>query len=292
MLRGYRCIVIAACGLALVGAAPIDGGNGQSNQTAAKSASGRQMDRLTAALEKLPQSEAKDAGCEAGQEKRDSDLCAQWKSADAASESAWWTAATFFASLIGIGLGAGTLFAAWSAAHWAKQAAAETKRSADFARDSYVAFTDLERARVFADTSRALFNPHSIAAVEISLKNVGKSSAALLSAQCDFMEGCAYPEKFQRDMRLDRVLESQGDTTFLIHSFDGDATFKTHPFVGGYVEYRSSFGKTHRAHFLGRIENMATHTGDYIGTDYHVRSDALYCSREEREGRFGWPADD
>lgn len=77
--------------------------------------------------------------CPRGAENRKSDLCAQWKSADAASEAARWTAHTFWLSLVGTVVGAGTLIAAFLAARYAKNAAGEARRAADIARDSFIA---------------------------------------------------------------------------------------------------------------------------------------------------------
>lgn len=70
--------------------------------------------------------------CPKGQDDRRSDLCAQWKAADAAYDSAVWTAKTYDLSLVGAILGALTMLAAVVAAIFAGFAAYHTKRSADF----------------------------------------------------------------------------------------------------------------------------------------------------------------
>lgn len=82
--------------------------------------------------------EMEDLGCERGQNDRGSDLCAQWKAADAARASA---DAAWLLGVLGLGIGGLTLLAASRAAHWAKAAATETKRSADIATNAYVADT-------------------------------------------------------------------------------------------------------------------------------------------------------
>lgn len=72
-----------------------------------------------------------DAGCAAGHDDRHSELCAQWKATDAAvnsARSAYWT---MIAAFVGLVLGAGTLLAAWRAAHWAKAAAVHTEVGAE-----------------------------------------------------------------------------------------------------------------------------------------------------------------
>lgn len=70
--------------------------------------------------------------CENGKDNRNSDLCAQWKAADAAKESAEWTRRTFWLGVVGSIIGFFTLIAAGMAACYAKKAAEETKRGADF----------------------------------------------------------------------------------------------------------------------------------------------------------------
>lgn len=74
--------------------------------------------------------------CTSGQENRNSDLCAQWKAADAAEKSAYWAAGTFWISVAGWVLGAGTMIAAVAAALFARQAAIHTEAGAKEARRS------------------------------------------------------------------------------------------------------------------------------------------------------------
>ncbi len=131
MPRGCRFIILAVAGLALVGAAPNKEDVAEGKQAAAEQDRQSQLERIATAIEKFPQHETKDSGCQPGQDKRESDLCAQWKAADAAAESAIWTAKMFWAGIAGLFIAAFTLIFAGRAAHWAKQAAFETKRSAD-----------------------------------------------------------------------------------------------------------------------------------------------------------------
>ncbi|TCM18155.1 hypothetical protein EDF56_105505 [Novosphingobium sp. PhB165] len=84
-----------------------------------------------------------DLGCAVATEDRRSDLCAQWKAADAAQASANWTLWTVWLGLFGLCIGFGTLIAAAIAAFWAKRAAeytkagaVEAKRSADAAKEA------------------------------------------------------------------------------------------------------------------------------------------------------------
>ena len=136
MVRGYRYIFVAVVGLTLIGAAPNDGGKIESKQAATQETSQDDLKRIAAALEKLPQREAQDAGCDVGKDKRDSNLCAQWKAADSANQSANWAARTFWAGVAGLCIGGLTLLFAALAAHWAKQAAIHTADGASAAQDA------------------------------------------------------------------------------------------------------------------------------------------------------------
>lgn len=133
MLRGYRSIILAI-GLAL--ASPSYSQESKGDQANSERDAASQLDRIASAIEKQPVAPTPDSGCQPGQDDRQSDLCAQWKAADAAAESARWTYWTFIASFFGLLVGGGTLFAAWRAAHWAKKAAEETRRTADLAESS------------------------------------------------------------------------------------------------------------------------------------------------------------
>jgi hypothetical protein len=145
MLRGCRFIILAIAGLALLGNSP------QPETKDSKPATQHQisgnLERIATALERL-QSPDEDSGCEAGQDDRQSDLCAQWKAADSAYYTMW-------AGAFGLMVGFATLFFAWRAAHWAKQAAFETKRNADIAWDIGLAqsspYVTIERAHGFQD---------------------------------------------------------------------------------------------------------------------------------------------
>lgn len=65
--------------------------------------------------------------CDPGKDNRNSDLCAQWKAADAAERGAYWTQGAFWVGFVGLMLGLGTLGAAVAAARYAKAAADHTE---------------------------------------------------------------------------------------------------------------------------------------------------------------------
>lgn len=84
-------------------------------------------------LQSEPSPNPLEAACEKGDEKRYSDLCAQWRAADSARESAFWTAAGFWAAFFGLVVGSATVSAAVAAALFAKDAAQHTEDAANAA---------------------------------------------------------------------------------------------------------------------------------------------------------------
>lgn len=99
-----------------------------------------------ATIDKGVQPKVAERECRKGEEDRSSDLCAQWKAADAADSAA---RAAWYIGLLRAAIGALTLLAAGLAAKWAKKAALETQRTADLAeaasKDAVAALALAER---------------------------------------------------------------------------------------------------------------------------------------------------
>lgn len=92
MSRSYRCIIFALVGWLIL--------SGQAPNPSAKAEQPNTQQRIADALTNIAaiyneQSERAQRSpdsnpCEPGNDQRDSDLCAQWKAADAATDAAWW----------------------------------------------------------------------------------------------------------------------------------------------------------------------------------------------------------
>lgn len=116
MLRAYRCFIVAI-GIALACPNHADAkGNGEqpdAEQTIAES-----LHKIAAAYdEQTKRSKSSDKQtepCKRGDDRRYSDLCAQWKAADAASDSAWWA---WVSGLVGTGSLLGVIVALILALH-------------------------------------------------------------------------------------------------------------------------------------------------------------------------------
>jgi hypothetical protein len=111
---------------------PKGGGEGQQQQRTEQASTNPRTPSDGPLVESDSASEL-NAPCAPGEENRNSDLCAQWKAADAADESAEWAERMSLPIWLGAITGVLTLLAAVAAAVFAKSAAYHTKRSADAA---------------------------------------------------------------------------------------------------------------------------------------------------------------
>jgi hypothetical protein len=100
----YRGIVVALIGVILIGAAPKDGGKEARKNTHTKTEIGKSAPTIAATSTdpvQIVQRPIMERPCNEGRDNRESDLCAQWKAADAASKAAWWAAIATFVTAIG-----------------------------------------------------------------------------------------------------------------------------------------------------------------------------------------------
>lgn len=133
MLRGYRGIILAAFGWLILAASPEQQAANR-NQAYTDNASAEALQNIASAIQQANKRPEAYAGCKAGEDARQSDLCAQWKAADAAWTSAVWTERTFWLGLVGTFIGGLTLAAAGFAAWYAREAARHTETGANEAK--------------------------------------------------------------------------------------------------------------------------------------------------------------
>lgn len=136
MSRGYRNVLAALAGLVLIGAAQAPEPTAQTQTNDAASSVSGQPPPPQTTTPKQQASPSPDPGCERGKDNRQSDLCAQWKAADAAFDAAKGTWIQIWLGVAGIVLGALTMFAAVAAAIYAKRAAVATERTVGIAQDA------------------------------------------------------------------------------------------------------------------------------------------------------------
>ena len=162
-----RALILASLAwLAIAAASPPQQRRGQLNTVSQDAAANSVQNGAAAPTETHNEAASYTAYCEQARDNRHSDLCAQWKAADAARDSADWTQRTFYLGIGGLILGLGTLGAAIAAAWFARAAAHETKRSADFAGQMAVEAASATAAAVEAskaglEANRIARNAHA-----------------------------------------------------------------------------------------------------------------------------------
>lgn len=164
MLRGYRLFFAALIGWLALSAqhpnpkAETQRGSPQERSASALEGIAARYDKQAEGAERSPESNP----CQPGDDQRNSDLCAQWKAADAAADSAWWAAIGGFASAISTVLVLIALYLAF--------------RSNGIARD-----TAKRQLRAYVAVSGYVIGPddkqpHKIRVV-VSYQNVGETPA-------------------------------------------------------------------------------------------------------------------
>lgn len=192
--RNWR-LIFAVAGLTLLAASPPKDAGSQPADRASTDI-GKSLSDIAASLKQTSAPSQHDKPCREGQDDRSSDLCAQWKAADAAqsaSRAAWW-----IGCVSGL-IGALTLAAAWSAAKWAKNAAghtgdgaAQAQRAAKAAEDTLALTREVSNADLRAWMSvelnckeiRRTDNFVTIS-IKASLKNEGKTPALRVAISLD-----------------------------------------------------------------------------------------------------------
>ena len=106
----YRCFVTALIGLILIGAGepPKTSDGGITGKPKSEIQVGAET--VSVAIREPAISPEKDRGCQDQKDKRDSDLCAQWKAADAATDAAQYALWTLLMSAVGTALLVWTLW--------------------------------------------------------------------------------------------------------------------------------------------------------------------------------------
>lgn len=170
MPRSYRLIVFATVGWLVLGAAP-QAAEPNKNQ-AHSSSTARRAKTTEPLIVKTISGDPRDTGCDQSHEDRRSDLCAQWKAADAPESSA---KAAWVLGILGSTIGACTLIAAIMAARYASDAARETKRGADAAEGASRPWLDV-KLRI-EGVSVDYFQQGYVANTEVIIKNTGISPA-------------------------------------------------------------------------------------------------------------------
>jgi hypothetical protein len=136
------------------------------------------LQQLNATVQKAGETGNLNQACQNQASDRESQLCAQWQSADAGKASAIWTERTFWLGLGGTVVGLLALAAAGLAAKFANDAVRETRRIGEAQARAYLSI-----ARVDGYRSK------NGVAFEFTLQNSGQSPAIEVAVFCKVVLG-------------------------------------------------------------------------------------------------------
>jgi hypothetical protein len=104
MSRSYWRYIAAAVGLALLGASPPPRAENSSEQANTQAETRQRPPTVTPSISKAVEQVQRpilERPCRDGEDERQSDLCAQWKAANSASDAAWWAMIGIVVATIG-----------------------------------------------------------------------------------------------------------------------------------------------------------------------------------------------
>jgi hypothetical protein len=198
--------------------------------------------------------------CQEGRDNRESDLCAQWKAADSASEAAWWAMiATFVTAL-------GTIGLFWQI-KLTREAVQDTGKATDAMVDAnkIAMLNAVRQSRPYVYPSRAWFTIDETGqpVAYIENKNFGNTPAINLRGWKHTWVECfplhdALPEA-PNDVIMSSAVVGPGQTSESVQEHgaplndysitrirDGSAAL----YVYGYDTYIDTFGKEHFSRFI------------------------------------------
>lgn len=293
MGRAFRCVILATMGWLILAAehpnppatlerSQADGRVGDALTNIAKT-----YDEQTKRAESSPESRK----CDPGDDQRDSDLCAQWKAADAASEAAWWTKLSGLLSLFGLVGVAGALFL--------------TIRSNRIAQDSSKrqlrAYLGVESIRFEIKSDGRTYEPSNLSVpgtiykdfVSVCIKNYGGTPASGVSCSVyvedvPFLGALASNYDYESGVRLRpganiitrHFLQSGQSETIKSGIGDVRAIWAAERkersiFVYGRIYYVDSFGEPHSTKFCHVWEPWHPHGERFVPTDKFNGEDRL-----------------
>lgn len=151
--------------------------------------------------------------CQPGEDQRDSDLCAQWKAADAAADSAWWAAVGSFASALSTVLVLAALYLAFRS-NWIAR---------DTAKRQLRAYIGVEPKGVYERDA------HGFTVVPIYVHNFGGTPAYHVTIHSWFSLEDS-PMDFAPELQNRQQPESCDPTEITLPPGDGEHVYISMPF--------------------------------------------------------------
>ena len=268
MLRGYRIAFCATLGLILIAASPPKDASSEKQDNTQQSIANA-LNGINASLQKMDEPSQHDKPCAQGEDDRSSDLCAQWKAADASNSSAIWTERTFWLVLAGTLIGLLTLGAAIAAAFFAKKAADHTETGANATiagnNQTIVSAERQDRAYLAVEPGGVNRTKSDRAVGDIVIRNIGripannvKTFVRIKSIKSKNVGKLGWPKE---GVESDRTIQPGGEMrrsstgTTAIKNIDDP---KAYVYVWGVIEYEDGFGNPRYTRFCHRYPGAWT----------------------------------
>ena len=184
MSKGFTASAMLLGSLFLIGAKSAPTVDGDNSATEAQIV--RSLNRVSEALEDANQPKREARACAAGKLDRSSDLCAQWRAADAATEAASWIPYQFKISLVEIfALSLSLIFSAMALV-WSVR--------------SFNAFRNAERAHFEFEEMQAgnIKDEGQEAVIAFNVTNTGRSAGTVLGGYVQPYVSETYPKEWPR----------------------------------------------------------------------------------------------
>lgn len=244
----YSNLIIAIVGLAC--SSPCKAKEDKVDQLQNDKALYTQIERVASAVEKLQSSQAPDRGCQPGQDKHGSDLCAQWKAADAASDSAIWAMVSTIVAIVGT---VGILFTLKETRRTAKAAvdAVNQNKAANKIAEQH------QRAHVVPKIELAPWPLEEGFDVAVRAENIGGSAA--INARIRLVHLAEAPSDPPiNEVEGPRHVIKVGETVGLSLIQHGEG-FAIGSVIAGVVTYDTIFGGPHQSFFCWQFQDSEKH---------------------------------
>lgn len=171
MRKSYRCIIFAMAVWSSLAGAVTSGQDARGNRAAESQSVAKSLERLALSAEKVAETDETVQPCREGDDNRNSDLCAQWKAADAAARSSQLASATndlsFWALIVGLISSIIAVIAAYF-----------TMRAAKASESALVSFERTEDAQIYISIPEIVLSQQAGKyLIRYKISNIGRTAA-------------------------------------------------------------------------------------------------------------------
>jgi hypothetical protein len=259
----YRGIVATLVGLTLIGAAELPKKDAQPEQAKEQQEIADTLKDIAASLKEAQKPDQTTQPCDPKKPNRNSDLCAQWKAADAAADAAEAAWRQMLIGWIGVVLGGITMAAAVAAAFYARSAAIHSKTGSEAAIAAHNSFIASERAYISFYAGKLVkqtdgFDPYFF---QCYVHNLGKSAGTIKSIRWEITMPI-FPASPNFQIWQSQIIRPSEENpvfnnSILLEKLDAkfslDDLWHNKIWAMGFLDYES-VGRKFRSHFCFEIK--------------------------------------